>query len=65
MLAVGTEVANVQGGDTMKYVARTVLFITLVIMIFYPAFCDLLTATRICNIMQVVFIASVATGNRW
>ena len=49
----------------MKYVARTVLFITLVIMIFYPAFCDLLTATRICNIMQVVFIASVATGNRW
>ncbi len=49
----------------MKYVARIVLFITLVIMIFYPAFCDLLTATRICNTMQVVFIAIIATGNRW
>ena len=48
----------------MKYVARTVLFITLIIMIFYPAFCDFLTATRICNTMQVVFIAIIATGNR-
>ena len=47
----------------MKTVAKIVLFITLVIMVIYPAFCDLLTATRICNIMQVVFIASVATGD--
>ena len=64
MLGVWEADTAMQSGDAMKYVARTVLFITLVIMIFYPAFCDLLTATRICNIMQVVFIASVAMGNR-
>ena len=53
-----------QSRDAMNRVmgARIVLFITAVIMIFHPAFCDAYTATRITHTMMVVFIASIATG---
>ena len=63
-MAIRQEGIVVQSRDAMNRVmgARIVLFITAVIMIFHPAFCDAYTATRITHTMMVVFIASIATG---
>ncbi len=48
----------------IRYIAITAamaLILDVAIMIFYPFFCDLYTATRIANTILTVSMASVAT----
>ena len=43
-----------------KTIAQILLAISMVIMIIYPLFCDLFTAIRICYILQLIFVSTIA-----